>query len=42
MKSSKVRKKLAARIKGWEEMVKHSQSGGREYRKPGSLNGKKG
>jgi hypothetical protein len=36
MKRKKMEKKLNARVKGYEEMVKHSAAGGKEYTKPGS------
>jgi len=35
-KLKKVKKRLARRIAGHEIMVKNSQTGGREYTKPGS------
>ena len=36
MKRKKMEKKLNARIKAYDEMVRHSSSGGKEFTKPGS------
>jgi hypothetical protein len=41
MKLRKAQKRLDQRIKEYQEMCSRSQTNGKEYRKPGSMSGKK-